>query len=258
MTRLIWNESGSRYYEYGVDRGVFYPPERNGVAWNGLISVREAPSGLGKSMRYFDGEKYYTETTGDSFSGTIDAFTYPEAFEPYDGTDSRHLAHQATRRPFNLSYRTHERNALDEEFYTLHLVYNVLVSPSSRNYARNDDAIEPVIFSWDFTTLPRHVPGAKPTAHMMLVAKKSYAWTLTDLEDVLYGKEGFDARFPTPEEVLGLVESNAILRIIDHGDGTWSAIGPDDVVQYLDETTFQIDWPSLSYLTEDTYRVSSL
>jgi len=254
MTRLIWNESGSRYYETGVDRGVFYPPGKTGVPWNGLVSVREAPSGSGKSERYFDGEKYYVESTADSFSGTIEAFTYPEAFEPYDGMDDRHLAHQRSRKPFNLSYRTMN----GDDVYSLHLAYNVLVEPTARPYTSQAEDVEPITFSWDFTTLPVHVPGAKPTAHIIMLTRISYSWTLKDLEDVLYGKEGEDARFPTPQEVMELVESNAVVRIVDHGDGTWSAIGPDDVIQMLDDTTFQIDWPSAVYLDEDTYRISSL
>jgi len=50
MARLTWDNTGERLYETGVDRGVLYIPDGNGaysdgVAWNGLTTVTESPSG---------------------------------------------------------------------------------------------------------------------------------------------------------------------------------------------------------------------
>ena len=45
MAKLVWDETGKRLYETGVDRGVLYPQVSgaypNGVAWNGLTGVTE-------------------------------------------------------------------------------------------------------------------------------------------------------------------------------------------------------------------------
>ncbi len=78
------------------------------------------------------------------------------------------------------------------------------------------------------------------------------------IEDLLYGSASTAPRLPDPQEILDLFEEGAILKIIDHGDGTWTAIGPDDVVYMTDPDTFEINWPSVVYLDEDTYQVSSL
>ena len=50
MARLVWDKTGERFYETGVDRGVLYPIQEGGVyskgvAWNGLTAVTESPSG---------------------------------------------------------------------------------------------------------------------------------------------------------------------------------------------------------------------
>ena len=43
MSKLVWDKTGERFYETGVDRGVLYPMGTDrtypkGVAWNGLRS----------------------------------------------------------------------------------------------------------------------------------------------------------------------------------------------------------------------------
>jgi hypothetical protein len=78
------------------------------------------------------------------------------------------------------------------------------------------------------------------------------------LEDVLYGTDDESPRLPSPEEVFEIFEENAILRIIDNGDGTWTAIGPDSAIEMLDSETFEITWPSAVYIDADTYTISSL
>ena len=51
MAAIVWDKSGERTYETGVDHGVLYPYNKathaydNGVAWNGLTTVTDSPSG---------------------------------------------------------------------------------------------------------------------------------------------------------------------------------------------------------------------
>ena len=63
MSRLTWDKTGERYYETGVKQGVLYPIQADGryskgVAWNGLISVTESPSGAEAAPLYADDIKY--------------------------------------------------------------------------------------------------------------------------------------------------------------------------------------------------------
>ena len=47
MAALVWDQTGKKYYETGVDKGVYYPLEASGAygtgeAWDGLMSVEES------------------------------------------------------------------------------------------------------------------------------------------------------------------------------------------------------------------------
>ena len=241
MAKLSWQTQSNRY-ENGVDRGVFYLGSGAGQAWNGLTSVQESPSGTDRTTRYIDGIKVGQTQRSGEFSGVIEAFTYPEAFHD-------EVLSQRRAKPFGLSYRT-----MHEDTYKIHVVYNVLLGPSGKVYDQED----PVPFSWDFTTKPVAVPEAKPAAHFVIETRLAYSWTVQALEDVLYGSDESVASLPDFAGILKIFEDNSILQIIDHGDGTWTAIGPDNVVSMLDATTFQIDWPSAVYISSDTYTVHSL
>ena len=63
MAKLVWDETGKRLYETGVQKGVLYPSQvsgtySKGVAWNGLTAVTESPSGAEASPMYADDIKY--------------------------------------------------------------------------------------------------------------------------------------------------------------------------------------------------------
>ena len=59
MSRITWDDTGKRLYETGVKMGVLYPIQEGGlyskgVAWNGLITVTESPSGAEATALYAD------------------------------------------------------------------------------------------------------------------------------------------------------------------------------------------------------------
>lgn len=234
MTRLRWED---RNFEAGVDKGVFYPPDGPGEPWNGLVSVQETSPDWNGKVRYLDGQK--TERPGkEEFAGVIQAYTYPDSFHAILLTRRRH-------RTFGLSYRTKGK---------IHLVYNVLITPTNVVYLQDEG--DP--FNWGFTTTPVLVPGTRPSAHIVIDTGRTYAWTLEALEKVLYGSDEGNARLPLPQEVFDIFEQNSILKVTDNGDGTFTVEGPDSAIQMLDATTFQITWPSAIYIDEDTYTISSL
>lgn len=241
MTRVLWDVLPHEY-QVGVDRGVFYPKNAPGEVWNGLVAINEDSTDSDVKSRYIDGVPTRHRSTPGHFSGTIEAVTYPASF--HNDVFGRRIS-----TGFGLSYRVQT-----ETRYQIHVVYNVLISPSQ--YVRQQSPFEP--FRWGFTTTPMTVPDANPTAHLIIDAGTTYSWTLQDLEDVLYGSDTETPHLPTPTEIFEIFEENAILRIIDHGDGTWSAIGPDEAIQMLDADTFEISWPSAVYLDADTYTIHSL
>lgn len=215
MAKLAWDNTGERFYETGVDHGVLYIPNNagvynNGVAWNGLTTVTESPSGAEATAMYADNIKYLNLISAEAFDATIEAFTYPEEFGQFDGTDSPVpglMVGQQSRRSFGLSYRTRVGNDVggSDYGYKLHLIYNATAAPSEKAYGTINDSPEAITFSWALSTTPTSAGVAlKPTAQLTIDSTKVGAAALTVLEDALYGTAGVDPRLPTPVEVLDI------------------------------------------------------
>jgi hypothetical protein len=220
MTQLTWDQVGERLYETGVDHGVLYLPDESGdysdgVAWNGLTTVTESPSGAESNPQYADNIKYLNLLSAEEFGATIEAFTYPDEFAACDGTEvpvSGVIVGQQGRRIFGLAYRTKVGNDLDgtDHGYKLHLIYGAQAAPSEKAYATINDSPEAITFSWEVTTNPVPVSSEvegrqlKPTAQLVIDSTKVDASDLSDLEDILFGTVGDDARLPLPDEIITL------------------------------------------------------
>jgi hypothetical protein len=214
VTKLLWDEVGKRTYETGVDHGVLYIQDGTGAytegyAWNGLTTVTEAPSGAASNPQYADNIKYLNLLSAEQFGATVQAFTYPDEFGQCDGTTEPQVGvsiGQQARKTFGLAYRTKIGNDVDgsDHGYKIHLVYGCLAAPSQKAYATVNDSPAAVAFSWDVTTTPVAVTGAKPTATLVIDSTKVDADALATLEDQLYGTAGADPRLPLPDDIIAL------------------------------------------------------
>ena len=217
MAKLVWDKTGDRLYETGVKNGVLYIPTAGvyskGVAWNGLTAVTESPSGAEATALYADDTKYLSLMSAEEFGATIEAYTYPDEFAACDG--SAELADgvmigQQKRSTFGLCYKTTIGNDTEgnDHGYKLHIIYGALAKPSERAYASINDSPEAITFSWEITTTPVNVTGAKPTASLVIDSTKADPSKLSALEDILYGKDGEpgnEARLPLPDEIKTLM-----------------------------------------------------
>lgn len=222
MSKIVWDKTGERLYETGVKNGVLYLQTNgvynNGVAWNGLTAVTESPSGAEATALYADDMKYLNLYSAEEFGATIEAYTYPDEFAECDG--SKELVDgvvigQQTRKVFGLCYRTVIGNDTDGEAhgYKLHIIYGAMASPSEKAYATINDSPEAITFSWEITTTPVNVTGAKPTASVVIDSTKADPAKLAALETILYGKDpttdggsdGVDPRLPLPDELKTLM-----------------------------------------------------
>lgn len=218
---LVWDEVGERTYETGADHGVLYLPNgagayNDGVAWNGIVSVTESPSGAEANAQYADNIKYLNLFSAEEFGATLEAFTYPDEFAQFDGvaTPTPGVAiGQQGRRGFGLSYRTKLGNDVegDDYGYKLHLVYGAMASPSEKAYNTVNDSPEAITFSWELSTTPVAVPGFKPTSIITIDSTKVDAAVLADLETMLYGSEGVDPALPLPAAVIAMFSGGATL-----------------------------------------------
>lgn len=203
MSKIIWDAIGEHTYETGVDHGVLYPINQStnlydsGVAWNGLTSVSETPSGAESNAQYADNIKYLDLLSAETFGATIACFTYPKEWEECDGSASPLEGlnvYQQARKTFGLSYRTKIGNDMNPDAgYKLHLVYGAKATPSERAYNTVNESPEALNFSYTISTTPVDVPGYKPTS-LVTIDSTKYTSTeararLTRLEDILYGTD---------------------------------------------------------------------
>ena len=215
MSKLVWDEVGSRTYETGTSKGVLFPQASdgeygNGVAWSGLTGVTESPSGAEANPMYADNIKYLNLMSVEEFGATIEAYTYPDEFAECDGSASLTKGvtiGQQPRKPFGFSYQTIIGNDVDKNKhgYKIHLVYGASASPSERSYQTVNDSPEAITFSWEITTTPVEVSGFEPTAHLEIDSTKVDKDKLAAFEAILYGTEEKEARLPLPDEVVTLL-----------------------------------------------------
>ena len=221
MAKLVWDEAGKHIYETGVSKGVLYVMSNTpgtyekGVAWNGLSSVSESPTGAEVSAIYADNIKYLNLMSREEFEGSIEAYTYPDEFMACDGSASPENAKgfivgQQDRKTFAFCYQTKVGNDLNPEAgYKIHIIYGALASPSERSYETVNDSPEAMTFSWDITTTPVAVTGFKPTAHVELDSTKIDKTKLEKIEAKLYGTDE-----PSVEPTL-LMQDDIIKMLTD-------------------------------------------
>lgn len=221
MSKLIWDKTGERLYETGVQKGVLYTKSENawsGVAWNGLTAVTESPSGAEATPLYADDIKYLNLMSAEEFGGTIEAYMYPDEFKPCVGeieAVAGMTIGQQARQTFGFCYRTAVGNdEMGTEFgYKLHIIYNALASVSERAYATINDSPEAITFSWEFSTTPVEVTidgkNVKPTSIVTIDSRKVSADKLAALEAKLYGSESEEPTLPMPNEIIALLGAAA-------------------------------------------------
>ena len=219
MAQLTWDNAGERFYETGVKKGVLYVYDSEkkaygkGVAWNGLVSVTESPSGAEANPLYADDVKYLNLISNEEFGGTIEAYQSPVEFDECDGTTSMVegvTLGQQKRKMFGFCYRTARGNDTDgyDHDYKLHIIYGALAAPSERAYASVNDSPEAMTLSWEFTTTPVSVDYEdevlKPTSHVIISGTSE---ALKSLEDILYGSDNAEPRLLLPGELISFADS---------------------------------------------------
>ena len=187
-----------------------------------MTAVTESPSGAEATALYADDIKYLNLISTEEFGATIEAYTYPDEFAECDGSAALAdgiMLGQQKRKTFGLCYKTTVGNDVvgNDYGYKLHLIYGCLAAPSEKAYATINDSPEAITFSWEVSTTPVNVAGFKPTSQITIDSTKiaeGKKAKLTELEDILYGKDGTDdgqtgatvARLPLPDEIKTLFE----------------------------------------------------
>lgn len=233
MSKIVWDETGKRYWETGVKNGVLYPQKADGtydtgVAWNGLISISENPDGAEPNELWADNIKYAVLRSTETLSLTIEAYTYPDEFEPCDGMANVQAAPgvligQQARQSFGLCYRTeigNDTSSKGDDHYKLHIIYGCTAQPSDKDYETINDNPDAITLSWDVDTLPAAITGMEPVSQIVVDSRRADAEKLKALEGYLYGKDADSTASPavtasepmllTPDQVIKVLKDGAL------------------------------------------------
>lgn len=261
MPVLTWDKVGDRTYETGLDKGVLYLPDGSAVPWNGLTSVIEKFD-KETSPVYFEGMKINDLVTLGDFAATMKAVTYPDEFVEIEGLDpvrcGLFYADQQPK-PFGLCYRTQIGNDLEGDVtgYKIHILYNVTAIPSDKTYATRSADPSIVEFEWSITAVPEDIPGFRPTAHLIIDTSKIDPWLLEELEAMFYGTSIANASLIPMPDLVAFISGWFRIQIVDHGDGTWSAVTRrDGFISFGPDEFFEIIHANAIYLDENTYQLS--
>lgn len=218
MSKLQWDKVGERLYETGTSKGVLFVQDdtgayQQGVAWNGLVSVKKSNDGAEETPFYADNMKYLSLMSAENLKGSIDAFTYPEEFEECDGSAAVHpgvYVGQQTRVPFGLAYSTIVGNDTQGNAYgeKIHIVYNAKVAPSERAYETVNEDPNALTFSWEYSTTPVDLSdiGLEPSAGITIARHEVSQESWTALTDSLYGTTEGEPTLPSIQEVIAMTQ----------------------------------------------------
>lgn len=214
MAKLTWDGVGEKRYFLGNKKGVLYIPTNGvyskGVAWNGLSSVSESPSGADANDIYADDQLYATLRGAEKEEGSIECYYFPDEFNQCVGRVEvipGAYGGQQDRKAFGFSFVNTIGDDVDgqEAGYEIHLIYGATVSPIQRDHQTITDSPDPETISVDFSCVPVDWTGHKATATFTLDSTKIDSKTMKKIEDILYGTDDVEPRMPLPDELTQLL-----------------------------------------------------
>ena len=261
MTRLVWDEIGTRTYEAGISHGVLYSPTGAVVPWNGITALSENFTSVSEPV-YVDGQKTLDRLVYGDFAGHISAITYPDQLDFLTGiveSISGVAVHNQKPKPFSISFRTTKGDDVTgpDAGYYIHVLYNILAIADDIGYVTDSNSVAPIEFGWTLTTIPEAVTGFRATAHVILDSTELDPDLLGPIEDQLYGTSSTAPMLPSLNTMTQTVIYAGRITITDNGDGTWTAAGPDSNVYMLSGTQFQIDGVNATYSDPYTYDITT-
>jgi hypothetical protein len=247
MYGIDWDAPDKRYFQHGVDHGVFYPASGvGGVPWNGITGMNESGNGS-STMYYIDGQIYLADVDPTDFSGSLSAFFWPDEFAQSIGfpqvAEGLFMDNQKAKR-FNFCYRSLVGNGTDGDLfgYQIHLIYNCMASSGAKQRKTLSDTTSPMEFSFDIVATPVKIPGFRPTAHLVIDTRYLTPETVVDLETILYG-DGDEAiaQMPDPTDLFEMMSFGDAITVTVSPDGFVKIEGKSANIVQLTPDTFQIN-----------------
>lgn len=260
MPKIVWDNTGEKTFQTGVSNGVVYLEDGRAVPWNGLISVSVGGTSTPTAV-YYDGKKVSNKATSADFAGKITAYTFPDELLELQGYGRLMLGAYVGEQdpmPFHLSYQTRVGNDLGDDYYKIHVLYNVTATPEETEYATMAEDQTAIEFGWAISTVPMDIDGYKPSSYLILDSRYLPPTILEQIELLLYGGNTADPAFPEFNYLISLLKDYYIIEIVDTKDGKFQAIAKvaDDIDVETDQS-FTVTNIDATYIDPETYNASS-
>ena len=194
-----------------------------GVAWNGITTATNSPSGGDETELWADNIKYGSMRAAEKSGGTIECYQYPPEFEVCNGNviSNGVVVGQQSRRKFGFVYKSKVGNDATTDFgETLHIVWNASTSPSEHSNNTVNDSPDAGTFSFQYSSdsvaWTNSSQTLKPcstmdidTTTLSTAQKNAYKF----LCSCLYGRDesaegagdNIDAQLLSPDDVIAIM-----------------------------------------------------
>ena len=220
MAKMVWDQTGMRFYHTGVSDVAFFPLTSDGygtgLAWSGVTGVTQSPDGADAQNFYADNIKYLSLRAKENWKGTIKCFHYPEEFNSCIGLKeltpgSGVYVGQQARSNFGLVWKTKVGNdSVGEDLgYMVHIAYGLSAGPSEKENNTTNETPEAVEFSYDLESTPvkPDVEGITATSYLEFSSldfvdaegETTKADLLETITNKIYGTENTDPEMPSIE-----------------------------------------------------------
>ena len=210
---MNWNDAQKKFWETGLGYVVLFPhdPITNaplaGIAWEGVISINESPTGGDDTELYANNFEYARMRSQEELEGKIEGYTYPDELDLAMGTLTPSVGvkvAQQSRSQFSMVYRTMVYN--DAQGYAgevLHVLYNLRLKPSERSSESVNESPDAITFSWDFTSTKREVGLYLPASKLMVDTRYASQANWDSVFNLVYTGV---STLPTPDVLLGIFD----------------------------------------------------
>lgn len=237
MSKIVFDEEGQRYWSTGVNECVLYPGAgvNAGYAWDGIISVNEAPSGGDANDLYADNIKYGEIRGAESFGAGIECYMYPVDFDQcvgvteggYDSGSAVRMYSkigQQQRVPFSMGYKT-KASSGTYNLVQVHILYGLTVKPTSKAHDTVNENPNAATISLDAQSVPFKANTAIDGKTLRPYSHISFYYCPGEEED---GVDDYGRKF------LGSVNAQKILDYMYGTDQTESEDGYDPMLPTIE------------------------
>lgn len=252
MAQMLFDQAGKRFYHTGVaNLALFVIAGANdtkptapiigsttidqslyqeGVAWDGITSATNSPSGGDETELWADNIKYGSMRAAEKSGGSLECYQFPEEFWPCNGAVIKNgvVVGQQARKKFAFAYKTNVGNDQSSDAgEILHLVWNSSTNPSEHQSQTINDSPDAGTFSFEYSSdsvaytksVYANDPDLKPCSTMeintaTLTNGKNNA-NYKDLLTIIYGRdadstaspavEAIEPQMPSPDTVLDIM-----------------------------------------------------